>query len=290
MPLAIPNPIEPLTPADAAEVEQNNSVIQQYINANAIVKQGTVAMTAPLTLYSSPTQAQHAASKAYVDALLPVGVIMPFGGTSAPEGNWALCNGATLQSANFPKLYAVIGHRFGGTGGNFMLPDIRGRFLLGVNPTEDRFDSIGGKGGTWQVSLREHFHTMNHNHGSFASGAQSASHHHSIAHNHGTVKTTDAGTHSHTGSYQNNVETTGASVRLVGYTASGLHATTTDTEPNHSHNVDMPNFTGDSGNQSASHTHTVDVPNFTGNTANAGTDNAEHLSPYLIINYIIRVG
>ena len=117
MPVMLPNVIENETPADAVEVDQNFKVTQQYINASVITRDGTVAMTAPLQLAGDPVGADDAVRKSYVDALLPVGIILPYGGITVPAGKWALCNGASVQTAVWPKLFQVIGHRFGGSGG-----------------------------------------------------------------------------------------------------------------------------------------------------------------------------
>lgn len=40
-------------------------------------------------------------------------------------------NGASLSTALYPELFAEIGYTFGGSGGTFNLPDLRGEFLRG---------------------------------------------------------------------------------------------------------------------------------------------------------------
>jgi microcystin-dependent protein len=67
----------------------------------------------------------------------PEGAIIAFGGTTAPTG-WLLCNGQTVSRSTYSALYSVIGNSFGAGDGSttFHLPDLRGRFLRGV-------DSIG---------------------------------------------------------------------------------------------------------------------------------------------------
>jgi microcystin-dependent protein len=64
----------------------------------------------------------------------PTGTVTMFGGTSAPVG-WFLCQGQTLTTATYPTLFAVIAYNFGGSGPNFMLPDLRGRSPIGVGPS-----------------------------------------------------------------------------------------------------------------------------------------------------------
>jgi len=72
---------------------------------------------------------------------VPAGVIQAFAGAAAPSG-WALCDGAVLDQATYPKLYAALGatwdtfaHPVDGTpgvaGGQFALPNLKGLYLAG---------------------------------------------------------------------------------------------------------------------------------------------------------------
>ncbi len=84
---------------------------------------------------------------------VPVGAIVAFGGPagSVPEtSGWLLCDGRELSAATYPALAEALGAAWGGTanGATFRLPDLRGRFLRGVN---------GGAAGPWrdpEASLR----------------------------------------------------------------------------------------------------------------------------------------
>lgn len=75
--------------------------------------------------------------------LVPPGVIVPYGGLLPPTG-WLLCNGSILLKSEFNALWQAIGHNFldpallddNGVG-TFALPDMRGRFPLGL-------DNMGG--------------------------------------------------------------------------------------------------------------------------------------------------
>lgn len=65
--------------------------------------------------------------------VIPVGSLMPYAGASAPTG-WLLCDGSAVSQATYAGLYAVIGTTYGAPGGgNFNLPDLRGKSPLGVN-------------------------------------------------------------------------------------------------------------------------------------------------------------
>ena len=57
---------------------------------------------------------------------LPAGVIVPYGGASAPAG-WLLCDGSAISRTTYAALFAAIGTAFGTGDGSttFNLPDMR---------------------------------------------------------------------------------------------------------------------------------------------------------------------
>ena len=76
---------------------------------------------------------------------VPPGTIVPFAGDTVPEG-WLLCDGGAAASELTPDLYAAIGTKWGEGSKetkeiapgkfvlfDFSLPDLRGRFLRGVD-------------------------------------------------------------------------------------------------------------------------------------------------------------
>lgn len=82
-------------------------------------------------------------------ALIPVGSIFPFVGGMAPSG-FALCNGQTLDRTQFADLFRLIGTKYGTTNSNnFKVPDLSGRFLVGVGTGY----SLGDTGGSQTVAL-----------------------------------------------------------------------------------------------------------------------------------------
>lgn len=66
-----------------------------------------------------------------------VGMVIWWSGTLATiPSNAKVCNGQTLSSSAYPKLYSKIGTKYGGSSSNFALPDLRvgsatsnGRFI-----------------------------------------------------------------------------------------------------------------------------------------------------------------
>lgn len=68
------------------------------------------------------------------DAFAPTGAIIAFAGVAAPSG-WLLCDGSAVGRTQYAELFAIIGTSFGGgdSVNTFNLPDLRGRFLRGVD-------------------------------------------------------------------------------------------------------------------------------------------------------------
>lgn len=65
-------------------------------------------------------------------AALPPGVVVSYAAASAPSG-WLLCAGQTISKTTYGALWTVIQYTYGGSGDDFVLPDIRGRVVAGVD-------------------------------------------------------------------------------------------------------------------------------------------------------------
>lgn len=63
----------------------------------------------------------------------PVGSIVPYGGTTAPNG-WLICQGQAVSRTTYAELFAVIGTAFGSGDGSttFNIPDLRESTTKGV--------------------------------------------------------------------------------------------------------------------------------------------------------------
>ena len=79
---------------------------------------------------------------------LPIGSIIPYGGSTAPSG-WFLCQGQAVSRTDYAELFAAIGIAFGSGDGSttFNIPDLRGKTLVGYNSSETEFNTIGKTGG-----------------------------------------------------------------------------------------------------------------------------------------------
>lgn len=94
-----------------------------------------------------------------------VGLIMPICTEDIPEGT-LLCDGASYLRADYPNLYDALDTVFIVDGDNFLVPDLRDRFVIGVSPTK----TIGTNGGSFEhtqieAELAPHSHTSSpHSH------------------------------------------------------------------------------------------------------------------------------
>ena len=82
---------------------------------------------------------------------LPVGMIMPgaFPSTRVVE-DWLKCDGSAVSRTEYSELYNAIGTTYGSGDGSttFNLPNIKGKMIIGYNPDDNDFDTIGTTGGS----------------------------------------------------------------------------------------------------------------------------------------------
>lgn len=71
-------------------------------------------------------------------SVTPPGVILPYGGTTAPTG-YVLCDGSSLDRTTYASLFAVLDTAYGAVDStHFNVPDLRGRFLRGLDGAAGR--------------------------------------------------------------------------------------------------------------------------------------------------------
>lgn len=79
-----------------------------------------------------------------------VGQVVMWAGENAPE-NFLLCDGATYARADYPALYDALAAFFIVDSANFVVPDLRDRFVLGGATAGD----VGASGGEETHTLLE---------------------------------------------------------------------------------------------------------------------------------------
>lgn len=196
-----------------------------------------------------------------------VGIIQPYGGSSAPSG-WLICDGSSELRADYPELFAVVGTAFGTADGtHFNVPDMRGRFLRGMDDSVGRDPdragrtamNAGGNTGDNVGTLQAEDH-LSHNH-TGTSGSSLGVTGHSV--NESNVNL------AHTHNTNQLSATPGATCAAAGgYSYPATASTSALGSHNHSVSVDSHNL---------AHTHTI--------TANGGNE-TRPLNAY--VNYIIK--
>lgn len=142
---------------------------------------------------------------------------------------WLECNGQAVSRATYASLFAALGTRFGGGDGvnTFNLPNETGRVTVGVGVGYPQ-DQTGGTANTTLAVANLPPHT------------------HSINHDHPSSNTTAAGTHDH-----NLTRVTGLGgqpgIPLGNATGTVISPSGIASAGNHTHAVNIPNFSGDSG-------------------------------------------
>lgn len=225
---------------------------------------------------------------------LPVGVILPYGGSTAPT-NWLLAYGQEISRSTYAALFAVFGTTYGSGNGSttFNLPDLRGRVVAGKDDMggsdaarlsgvySTSATTLGGSLGAASITLTTS-HLPAHDHTFSGTSASNGAH----THTYSGSSTTDAGG-SHTHSVSASGTTSGESTTHT-HTFSG---TTSGVSVVHNHSLTLYNagssfnfpvgvsggtpvasaptstesdnhthtYSGTTGGQSVNHTHTVTV-------------------------------
>jgi len=123
---------------------------------------------------------------------VPTGTVLWSASPDVPVG-WLLCDGRSVAAADYPGLFASVGYTYGGSGGIFTLPDLVGRFVIGIgDPGRLPF--------TYEDGInKEHLHGMfpnvTHAHGITDNGHEhptsSGSHIHNDTSNHDHIIDSD---------------------------------------------------------------------------------------------------
>jgi len=84
------------------------------------------------------------------------GFVNPFAGSAAPTG-WLLCDGSAVSRTTYANLFTVVGTTYGAGDGSttFNLPNLKGRFPVGLDASQTEFSTLGKTGGA-----KSHNHTL----------------------------------------------------------------------------------------------------------------------------------
>ena len=207
-----------------------------------------------------------------------VGALVMYSASTAPTSKWLICDGAVVSKTTYAALWTLVGHTYATDpgGGNFTLPDFRGRLPVGLAPTTTALDDLGKTAGTWDHKHAQTAHQHaggDHTHSIPASDSSGGPHSHtntstgSSGHGHSiSGSITSDGVHSHT-----NPDT-------VPDTSTGtfdLRASIDDRYPfrNHTHGLSDTNTAG-----AHTHAHSLAAANagHTHTTSGTGVSNTAH--------------
>ena len=215
---------------------------------------------------------------------VPVGVVNPFAGATAPSG-WLLCYGQAVSRTAYPVLFTTLSTTYGSGDGSttFNIPDMRGRVVAGEDDMGGTAASrltnagsgitgttLGATGGAETVTLT-----------SAQSGVPAHSHANTAAFSGsftGTAGTTgnDSPDHSHNIGWDGGGLAAG-SVSMWGLQGSGNNKATSGASARHTHT-----FT-----PAGSVSGTVTMTNANNTAANAASAHT-NTQPTIVLNYIIK--
>ena len=148
--------------------DDRNFTVKTNAATRLTVNSSAATSTVPVVLPAIPTTALQAATKSYVDQVLPAGCIMPFAGTSAPT-SWVACDGSAISRSTYATLFAAIGTTWGSGDGSttFNVPDLRGMCVRGTstNATGASSGAVGPSVGAYAADTY-----LNHSHTATDSG------------------------------------------------------------------------------------------------------------------------
>lgn len=232
----------------------------------------------------------------------PVGVVLPYAGSSAPTG-YLLCNGASVSRTTYSALFGIVSTTYGSVDGStFNVPNLQDRVPVGKNAT-GTFATLGGTGGAETVALTiaelaSHAHTTPALSGTFTSNPATVAHTHTtnIGHDHAHTITANQGSHTHATALVPTAYTTQrtASAGTGGALVASSGTVDTDaTDPAITISggitaLPTTNVTS-SAATSTSHSHDTAVSFAAGTSGTNGSGTAHNnLQPYIVLNYIIK--
>jgi microcystin-dependent protein len=162
---------DPATVANGAWIKIHNTNLWKWANITGVVSLATnpqLSFGQEITIQCTGVGWIGTITRAYS---LPIGSIGIFSfETLSWLTGYMTCNGSTLNTADYPELFAAIGNNYGGSGSTFKLPDLRGLFLRGYDSTGaidvDAASRLRGDGkignyvgGVQQDAFQAHTHT-----------------------------------------------------------------------------------------------------------------------------------
>ena len=125
------NTVSGLAPVNSSLLITNGSGVPSWSTSVPALDlaSGSTAVTQPVGTISTQIATTAFVSNTVLP-LVPSGMIIDYAGPVAPAG-WLACDGASYTTLAYPTLFAAIAFTWGGSGGNFNVPDLRDRDTIG---------------------------------------------------------------------------------------------------------------------------------------------------------------
>jgi len=264
----------------AMQVNWNSTTFQNVLlNGNALTGYET-RKGKPVCLFYDGTN-MHIVAGAYGGDGIPVGAVVKFGGAATPS-SLLLAFGQAISQTTYADLFAIYGSTYGGSGGNFNLPDLRGRTIFGVDnmggSAANRVTAgVSGIAGTTLGGVGGDQNVQSHTHGagSFTTSA--------------TNTGNDSPAHTHSISSANMVVASnpGTGGGLNG-TGDGSGAQLQDVVNGNSQATINANLTGSTGNPSVNHTHSIAALAVSGTSGSTFSGASANMPPTMMMNVGIK--
>ena len=162
-------PVTPFTTGSFSQINWSGDSTFLKIELNS-----NTSFTGTFTQIGNTTKFQAVPYALAAPDATPAGVILAYGGISAPSG-YLICHGQAISRTSYANLFAAIGTAYGNGDGSttFNVPDFRGMFLRGADSTAindpdaaARTSVNGGNSGAKVGSVeadgsKSHNHTVN---------------------------------------------------------------------------------------------------------------------------------
>jgi microcystin-dependent protein len=286
------------TNADGVQVNSNFSSILTFLNTEVIQRDASIAFTnIPILPGSDPSTDNQAARKAYVDKVVPAGIVVQFAGTVAPSG-WVLCDGTAYSRTNatYSRLFTAISTTYGPGDGitTFNVPDFRGRFPVALSAADAEFNALGETGGTKTETLTvnqmpSHTHVQDsHNH------TQNSHNHIQDAHNHTQnphTHTQEAHTHTLSPLTETSSGFTNGATNIRPFGSGSNSSDQATSIPSSSATPTINNATATNNSTTGTNQAETATNNATTavNQTTGGGASHNNLPPYMAMNFIIKL-
>jgi microcystin-dependent protein len=220
---------------DAYSIGQANRFVNTMTAVGDLIVKAAGSAFARIAIGSKGSVLQSDGTTAAWAQVIPAGSAMFYAGAAQPTG-WLFHNQAVANAdTTYPALWAAAPASWK-SGSTLTIPDFTDRVLAQAGTT-----ALGATGGANSRTI---------------ASANLPVHTHTIDHDHGSVTSSGGGSHNHSGAVF--VAQNSGAVTLGGGFQVGV--ANIPTEPDHTHSVDLPNFTGASGNGGFANTALTTTP------------------------------